>query len=236
MTFAASPSPFLELVLQAEQLGLLPFLENKFGYNALQIDRFGLTNFLTNVSIPNKFYYGLNGLIVDKEYAGIIAGDLSDLAIQSATIDLAVVVHALENLEDKNQQLFLEELFRILIPEGNLFIIGFNPFSYAGLAHLLRVDEKIIGRDIDFVPVFRLKKWLKDIGFTVIDYKTVFFRLPFAQKRVLKKLEFMEAMGQVFAPYFGSAYILHACKRVVNLTPVKEIIVRKHSPVTNPSV
>jgi SAM-dependent methyltransferase len=234
MSAAKSITPFLELIFAAEQRGIAPFLENKFGYNALQIDRFGVVNLLADSAVANKFYYGKT--LPANDYTGIVIGDFKGLPIQSSTLDLVVVSHVLEMLKNGQHLHFLEDVYRTLIPEGNLIIIGFNPFSYAGLAHLFKLDSKNIRKHVDFVPIFRLKKWLAETGFTFVDYKTFFFRLPIANKNTLEKLEFMESMGQVLVPYTGAFYILHACKRVVNLTPVKNVIVRKHSPVIHPSV
>jgi len=94
-----------------------------FGFNALQL---GLpqSDFLQANRIPLRQKAGDSG-IVD------VLCELAALPFASNSTDLVVLPHVLEFSMDAHQ--ILREVERILIPEGHLIILGFNPISLWGL-------------------------------------------------------------------------------------------------------
>jgi ubiquinone/menaquinone biosynthesis C-methylase UbiE len=56
--------------------------------------------------------------------------DLRELPFAANSIDLAVMPHVLESHDNPHQ--ILREVERILIPDGQLVITGFNPLSLWG--------------------------------------------------------------------------------------------------------
>ena len=61
----------------------------------------------------------------------LFRSDLRQLPFASASLDLVVLPHVLEFLPDPHQM--LREVERVLIPEGQVVIAGFNPLSLWGL-------------------------------------------------------------------------------------------------------
>jgi ubiquinone/menaquinone biosynthesis C-methylase UbiE len=57
--------------------------------------------------------------------------DFDALPFDSASLDLVVLPHTLELASDPHQT--LREVERVLVPEGRVVIVGFNPASLWGL-------------------------------------------------------------------------------------------------------
>jgi SAM-dependent methyltransferase len=214
-------------LLEAEHKGLNSFIEQIFGYYVLQLGGPRQIDLLNKSPIGHKFYFDTEG-----HFPNMIHGKFTELPFLPDSIDLIITPHILEFSVDPKK--ILSEIYHILIPEGRVIIIGFNPFSLWGLTHLFKSDNKIpwAGK---FISISRLKHWLSKIGFTVLEYTTFFFRPAILDSEKLHKTLFMEGIGQVLWPYCGAIYILVAKKSVITLTPIKEKrrLIREHVPVTS---
>ena len=103
-----------------------------------------------------------------------------------------------------NPRLVLEEIFHVLVPEGTLIIFGFNPESFLGLRKLVggTVNGDFLKRG-RFINAWRMRSWLKEVGFTIIEQNT----LHFNSSTLLNKI------GNFLLPHFGSAYVFLAEKK-----------------------
>lgn len=63
-----------------------------------------------------------------------IRGNPDRLPIASDSVDVVLLLHTLDFYQDPHQT--LREVDRVLIPEGRLIIVGFNPWSLWGLRRL----------------------------------------------------------------------------------------------------
>ena len=137
----------------------------------------------------------------------------------SESVDVVVLPHLLEFEPDPHQ--VLRETERILIGEGHLVILGFNPWSLWGLWRTVlawRGEPPWCGR---FFGIARIKDWLALLGFDIIKARRFYFRPPLPSEGVMSKLELLERIGRTCWPYLGGAYIVVAKKRVATVTPVK---------------
>lgn len=127
------------------------------------------------------------------------------------SIDTMVLFHVLEFA--KNPKTVLKEIHRSLVNGGYLIILGFNPHSIWGINKLFKKSDKNIwsGKWLSPGKMYRL---LHEAGFDAGDYQTVYFRPP------MKKMLFMEGLGQIFWPYCGASYMFVARKTSVALTPI----------------
>lgn len=64
----------------------------------------------------------------------VVVQQFDELPFASASIDLVVLPHVLEFAEEPHQ--ILREVERVLIPEGQVIICGFNPVSLWGARHV----------------------------------------------------------------------------------------------------
>ena len=139
---------------------------------------------------------------------------LEELPFASQSIDLLVLPHALEFADDPHR--VLREVERVLMPEGQVVISGFNPMSLWGL-------RQVVGRSFDapFLPIEgqflalpRLKDWLKLLGFEVHRGHFGCYRPPFNADRWQARFGFMERAGDRWWSFCGAIYMIHATKRV----------------------
>lgn len=200
-------SPLGRRVFTWEQSRLDEAVADVFGFNALQL---GLPeyDFLRANRIPLKLKAGFsNGTNVRCA--------LTALPFASQSIDLVVLPHMLEFHPDPHQ--LLREIERILIPEGQLIIHGFNPVSLWGLRQRLTPRPQTFPWNGHYLSVLRLRDWLSLLGFDLDRGCFGCYIPPFSQESWLRRLRFLEAAGDRWWGIAGGVYLLRAIKRVRGL-------------------
>ncbi|MEK6593306.1 MAG: class I SAM-dependent methyltransferase [Pseudomonadota bacterium] len=174
-----------------------------FGYNAFQL---GLTghDLLRASRIPLRCGVDANG-------SASIRADFRDLPIASNSADLVVLPHVLEFSEDPHQ--ILREIERVLMPEGQVVISCFNPWSLWGLRRVFSAGTRYPWRG-RFINLPRLKDWLSLLGFELAAGQMRCYAPPCAQQKWLAHFGFMEPAGDRWWPMAGGVYFLQAVKRV----------------------
>ncbi|MGI9026099.1 MAG: class I SAM-dependent methyltransferase [Burkholderiaceae bacterium] len=139
---------------------------------------------------------------------------LEELPFASQSIDLLVLPHALEFAEDPHR--VLREVERVLMPEGQVVISGFNPVSLWGARQMIgrTFNAPFLPREGQFLALPRLKDWLKLLGFEVNRGHFGCYRPPFKAEAWQSRLGFMESAGSRWWPFCGAVYMVHAIKRV----------------------
>ena len=133
------------------------------------------------------------------------------LPIAAQSVDLVVLPHILEFADDPHQ--ILREVERILIPEGQLIVTGFNPLSLWGLKKQARRGKGFPWNG-SYLSQTRLKDWLKLLGFDVDRGNFGCYAPPFEQSKWLQRCHFMEPAGDRWWGFAGGTYLLRAVKRV----------------------
>ena len=174
-----------------------------FGFNALQI---GLPqfDFLRSNRIALRQDAGPYG-IVDARC------DFTALPFAAQCIDLIVLPHVLEFSSDPHQ--ILREIERVLIPEGQVIISGFNPLSLWGIKRYLKRRGEFPWNG-SYLAATRLKDWLKLLGFEVDKGSFGCYVPPLEQQRWLRRSRFIESAGRRWWHFSGGVYMLRAIKRV----------------------
>lgn len=116
-------TPLGQYLLGREQSYFDNAVADVFGYNAFQLGPPDI-DFLRASRIPLRCRVNAAGA------AGLRA-DFRDLPIASNSADLVVLPHALEFNENPHQ--ILREVARVLLPEAQMVISCFNPWSLRGL-------------------------------------------------------------------------------------------------------
>ncbi|MDX1336031.1 MAG: methyltransferase domain-containing protein, partial [Gammaproteobacteria bacterium] len=146
--------------------------------------------------------------------------DAEALPIQSESVDLVVLVHGLELSQDPHQ--LLREVDRILVPEGNLLIIHFDPVSWYGLARLALFWKKQIPWKLPFYTGFRVRDWMSLLGYDVLRSRGMAYRPPMNSYGLYERLGWFERFSKRFLPFMNGLSLIHARKRVMTLTPVRQ--------------
>jgi SAM-dependent methyltransferase len=150
---------------------------------------------------------------------GFVCCGAERLAVATDSLDVVLLSHVLEFSEQPHE--VLREVDRILIPEGHVIVVGFNPWSLWGLWRLVLGWRKKAPWCGKFINAVRLRDWLQLLGFDVVQTKGYFYRPPIGRRRVLDKLTFLERLGTRCWPFFSGGYYILAKKRVSTLTPIR---------------
>lgn len=193
-------------VLEWERARLDEMVADIFGYFALQIGLPGI-DFLRANRIPWRTIAGLEA------NCGVVA-DAHELPFQRESLDLVLLPHLLECSSEPHQ--ILREVERVLRPEGELIVSGFNPVSLWGLARMLR-QTPAPPWDAEFVSVARLKDWLNLLNFEMRGGHFGCYRPPFESEKWLSRFGLLEAVGARSWPVAGAVYVLQAKKRVAGM-------------------
>jgi SAM-dependent methyltransferase len=196
-------TPLGQHLLAQEQEHFDKAIADVFGYNALQLGLPGV-DFLRASRISLRLH-------VDPDASAELRADFRDLPIASNSTDLVVLPHALEFSADPHQ--ILREAARILMPEAQLAVACFNPWSLWGLRRLFgsRSAYPWNGR---FINLHRLKDWCALLGLEIIGGHMGCYVPPCGTTRWLGRLGFMEEAGDRWWPIAGGVYYLQAVKRV----------------------
>lgn len=203
-------------LLETERCCLKKLLVNCFGKHELLIGVPQQQPLLNNSSLPIQIL--ISPLINKNRSVHLIEGNFYKLPIATGSIDLVLLPHSLEFMD--NPQALLAESCRIVKPEGHIVIFGFNPYSLWGLAKNLLKNNEMPWTN-NFIPANKVIKWLGLADFELIKRKTLLYRPPLLNENIYRKLKILEFLGNKLWTPFGGVYMLMAKAKVIPLTPIK---------------
>lgn len=213
-------SPLGQRFSQIEKRQLDSVLPTLFGYHLVQVGQYSETPLLqaskiSHCSVMHASSQSFVPSLCDTHLAGLphampIASDSVDVVILNHVLEFSLQPHAV-----------LREVERVLVPEGHVVMLMFNPWGM-WLPHRLlfrwRKSPPWCGQ---FISATRSKDWLALLGFDVTHSRGYFFRPALQQSALLDRLGWFDSLGERFWPIFGGAYMLVAKKKVTTLTPIK---------------
>jgi len=178
--------------------------EDVFGFRACQI---GLPeqDFLRGNRIPHRFTLAL-------EPGAALAADPLQLPLAAESVDLILLPHGLESHTDPHQ--VLREAERVLRPEGQVVISGFNSLSLWRLRQVFAGREAPAPWNARFIGPMRLRDWLRLLGMELNGGVFGCYAPPFANPRWIERFAFLERAGARWWPIAGGVYVVRAVKRV----------------------
>ncbi len=207
-----------QALLQMEQQKIARILPDLFGYHILQLGYLEQNHLLASSRISHKL---ISSLVIDgntTENANLVCSNHA-IPIVSDSMDVVVLPHLLEF--ESNPHQLLRETERVLIGEGHVLILGFNPLSLWGMKRLFLAWRNKPPWCGHYIGLTRLKDWLKLLGFEITMVERFYFRPPIQSLKIMQRLKIFEQLGHYCWPFFGGVYLLVAKKRVVPVTPVK---------------
>jgi SAM-dependent methyltransferase len=205
-------APLGRRLLDKEKRLLHSLLAPLFGYHLLQLGSMGEVQWLDGSRIKHRCI--INTGASGKSH---LCAHAEALPIASDSVDVVILGHVLEFSEHPHT--VLREVERVLIAEGHLILLAFNPFSLWGGRQLLRGATPPWNGY--FRSALRIKDWLALLGFEVLEQHGLFFTPPVKNLWLQRHLAFLENAGQRWWPHLGGVYVLVAKKRVATLTPIK---------------
>ena len=194
-------------LIEQEKIIVNKFIEDKFGYFAIQIGG-AFTDFLEHSRITKHLFN--EGIFKN------ISFDASSIPISKESIDLIICPHFIE--QGYNKEMF-DEFFRIIIPEGHLIIISFNPYSFAGIKNFFSFSMRPPWNS-KFISMSLIQKQLKESGFSISEAKIINYQ-PLCSNDNYFFNSNLESIGDRWLPLFGNVFLIVAQKKVISLTPIK---------------
>lgn len=203
-------------LLVAEEKLLGSLLARHFGKHALLLGVPKQIHLLSATAIPCHTL--TTPLICHEKAYSIVESDFHELPFLTGSIDLAILPHTLEFVDNPRQ--LLTETCRIIKPEGLIVITGFNPYSIWGLKQLFS-NRKEIPWKTNFIQAQNIKNWLQLADFAMEKHLSTLFRPPITHPNLFRKLGFFELIGEKCFPILGGSYMIMARAKVIPLTPIK---------------
>jgi SAM-dependent methyltransferase len=194
-------------LLEAERQMLSGLLERHYGKHDLLIGVPGQHTLLTANSVA---CHTLMSPIHHSKETAYVEADFHDLPILTGSIDIVLLPHTLEFVDNPRQ--LLSEACRIVKPEGLIVIFGFNPYGVWGMR------KKIAGSPI---RCQHIKNWLKLAEFALEKQSSFLYRPPINKENIYHKLASLERIGSVIYPLLAGAYVVVARAKVIPLTPIR---------------
>jgi len=200
-------TPKGEYVLGWEHAQFDSAVEDVFGFNAVQVGLPQL-DLLRQNRIPLRTRIGLDG-------PSDLVADSGALPLATGSVDLVVLPHVLEFSPHPHR--ILREAARVLMPDGQIVISGFNPLSLWGLKRALGLDRREYPWCGRFIGLLRLKDWLQLLSFELNGGRFGCYAPPFSQAKLLERSAFMEKAGDRWWPIAGGVYVVRAIKRTAGM-------------------
>src|SRR5450830_1129453 len=190
-------SPAGAYVRAWEQRCLDELTADIFGFNALQIGLPQIDALAAN-RMPNKWRSATRTSTREQLALSVDASQIAD------TLAFAELPFASQSVE------------RVLIPEGQLIICGFNPASLWGMRQAMgrAIHSPYLPSAGEFISMPRMKDWLKLLNLGVSRSHFGCYAPPCRSAKWLQRFHFLEEAGQKGWPYLGAVYMVHAIKRV----------------------
>ena len=189
-------------------------LDDVFGYQGLQVGNLvpGM-NLLEGAGLQRRLVLDAPGAPAD------IHSDVLALPVASSTMKAVAFFHTLDFCNNPHQA--LREANRVLTDDGQLIIVGFNPYSVFGARHALTAWTRREPWNGKFYARHRVSDWLSVLDYRVLDSTAMFMRPPINSERVLKRLAKLENLNRWLGG-IGGIYIMRARKQTIPMTMLRQ--------------
>jgi SAM-dependent methyltransferase len=197
-------TPLGQYLLEKEQSYLDDVTSDVFGFHALQLGLPGV-DMLRASRIAHR-------MRIAATHRPDVYAKSHELPLATQSVDLVVLPHVLEFAAGPHE--ILREVDRVMMPEGRLVIVGFNPWSLWGMRGSIGSSRNEFPWNGRFVSLLRVKDWLALLGFDVNAGRLVAYAPPFKSENLRRRFAFMEPAGDRWWAVGGAVYMLQAIKRV----------------------
>ncbi len=182
-------------------------LDTSFGYHILQLGISAGPDLIEQSPINHQIH------CCERAGTGTqLVAAADELPLESDSIDVLVAHHSLDFAANPHQ--VLREMQRVLTPQGQLLIIGFNPYSLLGLGARMRgISAASLWNRHRPMGENRLVDWLHLLGCEVEKRTRLYSLPPLGRGRLRALMERGDAWCAKHNLALGGVYILHAVKQ-----------------------
>jgi SAM-dependent methyltransferase len=208
-------SPLGDYLAQEIKFYLDKILATCFGYYAIQIGCTPLPEeLLSGCRVKHVFHLGQQQLYQDAEI------DPGSLPIANDSTDLVILTHTLSQFPEPHA--LLREVNRVLIPDGKLIIIDFNPVSLWGLRHLFQSWLEEVPWGGHYYTARRLKDWTSLLGFELLHHYRCGYVFPINFKSLIDKSGVLSKFSARWLKFSAAINVLEFEKNTIPLTPERK--------------
>jgi SAM-dependent methyltransferase len=155
--------------------------------------------------------------------------DELDLPLLESTVDVALLVHALEHAELPLDS--LQEVWRVMAPQGRLILVVPNRRGLWAAS-----ESTPFGHGQPFSPG-QINKLLKQSKYTVTQWRSALYLPPIRNETVLKAATTLDVAGAKLASRFAGVTIVEAMKQVYAFSSGKRVrrLLPRFRPVLLPN-
>ncbi|MET0357415.1 MAG: methyltransferase domain-containing protein [Cellvibrio sp.] len=210
-------SPLGQQLIESEQAIIDEQIHNLFGYHLLQLSVANHLD-LTNASrVSHRF-----ALYPQNTEQPLVAAraDFNHLPLPASSIDVVLLHHILDYSQSPHH--VLREASGVLISQGHMIVVGFNPWSFFGLWRwLARFFSRAPQWRHQSLRLGRVLDWLAVLDFEPITIQQGFYRPPCSKPGVINYLHWIERWGKRFCLPWGGFYVIVARKDSLAALPQK---------------
>ena len=184
-------------------------LAEAFGYYLLQLSVDSRVCLHENCRVQRKYRGHLFDPGVDVQCSS------EQLPFASESLDVVILHHVQEFVDDPYQ--LLREVQRVVVPHGQVLILGFNPWSPLGLYSRVRRFFPESHWHNHLITWRRMNDWLGLLGF---ETNRVDFGLRLPARIAGGEDSLPDRLARCWP--FGNFYLISAVKQVASFTPIKQ--------------
>lgn len=211
-----------QALIRQEREQLDSMLTKLYGPIAIQYGAPNFSQFLQSSNAIRRIHSLSGRMSQEPTLSGALLYSLpSAMPLSAKSVNLLILPHVLEFSTDPHQ--ILREAERVLVPEGHLVLICFNPNSLWGIRRSIGgivKKESPAPWNGRFFGLSRVKDWLSVLGFEVVSGSSVCFVPPAKSSNVRARLRFLDKAGARWWPMWAAVFILVVRKREIGLTPL----------------
>lgn len=190
-------------------------LVRRFGYHLLQL---GCSDLLLHEQSPMGHKFSFTPFTEVAGQHGAVA-EMETIPLATASVDGVLLHHALDYAQDQHQ--LLREVARVLIADGHVVVVGFNPLSTWGLRNKSQYwGKQQVPWHAAMLNSIRVCDWLKLLDFQIDQVRYAEYAWPINSPRAIRYTGWLEGIATYMNWPTGAIYVITASKRVLPLTPV----------------
>lgn len=201
-----------QMLLDLESKFLARYIRVSYKQLILQVGSLGWEDRFLDADLFRNIIV-IDSMVCCHENTQKVCGEIQQIPIAAESIDFVIMPHSLEFESDQHQ--VLREVERVLKPEGQLLLLGFNPWSVYGLLRYLPLKRRNAPWCGKFIGRRTIIDWLRLLNFETETSAGFYMKSPSFGTDVLE--------GK-YLSLMSLAYAVKAIKRKYTMIPLKSSV------------